>query len=258
MKTKLLFALIFCVFSLLESHSQSRFDYYVAAPAGLSLREEPNQKSKRLELIPYGTELTSISFAHVYPAQFGIDTIDGYESSWIEVQYNEKSGYVFAGYVLPVSPPAELDKTLKNYLTRIFGQPVYRDSFPNTYKFDNDGIYGINYRDLYKTGEIFLTASMEEAWEYSLTDINLGFSQAYLWFYLMEQKLIEGQHVLPKINYPLKDVYNDSLSIKHGKDFHFWQGDELDVRLVDWSTYTQYVRFIGQNGRITIIWGGHL
>jgi hypothetical protein len=234
--------------------AQATRTLYCAAPSGLSLRAEPNPNSQRIDLIPYGTALENRVNDYGWPETFNPGVIDGYESNWIKVTYKNNTGYVFEGYTLPYSPPAETDGDLLHYLHRILGKPAFRDSFPNTYVFDNGGEYGMNYRVLYTTGEIYLVAAMEEAWEFSLIDLNITFNQAYLWLFLVEEKLQDKMHTLPSIQYPAKDVHNDTLSIVHGQDL--FKGTELEIERL--AGYTKYVRIISQNGRITIIYGGHV
>lgn len=250
----------FIVLSVSGLYAQKNPNFYVAAPSGLSLREEPNQQSKRLELIPYGTFIESIlKDEWGWPMAFNEDTIDGYANHWIQIIYNHQEGYIYRGFLLPVSPPDKTDKNLVNYIHRIWNKPTYRDSFPNNYKFDNGGEYGINYRDLFKTGEIFLTAALEEAWENSFLNLkDFNFQQAYLWFYLIEEYLLENRHILPALKYPYKNIENDSIKVINKSDFLFMEGGEMEIFKSSKSSFTEYVKFLYQNGHITIIWGGHI
>src|SRR5687768_2812469 len=102
--------LFFCLITISFLFGQKNQTFYVAAPAGLSLREEPNKDSKRLELLPYGTQLENVTRnEYGWAESFNHEVIDGYESEWIQIKYNNKTGYLFKGFTLPVPTPASTD-----------------------------------------------------------------------------------------------------------------------------------------------------
>jgi|SRR5688572_25733231 len=235
---------------------QTKRVFYVAAPSGLSLRKEPNKDSEKLALIPYGIKLDSVLYEHGYPKYFNSTTIDGYEDDWIKVYYNKKWGFVFLGYVLPLEPPPVQRMSLDSYLAKVWGNPNYIDSFPNSYRFDNGYFYGTNDRFIYRQGGIHLIASLEEAAEESLINVDMSLQQAYLWYHLMELYVFENTRPITTMHYPLVEIKNDSLTVRHFSKDEFLKGQEMEIHKVD--GYVHYLRIFVHNGRVTIIWGSHI
>ncbi len=252
----LMFKFICLFFSSIAFLSAQRNQtLFVATPSGLSLREQPNKESKRIELLPYGFLIENIAKdENGWPKSYNPQTIDGYESDWIKVTYNGHTGYIFRGYTIPIPPPKESDTSLLKYINRVWSQPVFVDSFPNTYQFDNDAVIGINYRYLFNSGEIFLVASLEEAHENSIVNLNMTVQQAYLWFYLVQKHFFSWEVVYENITFPTKNIENDSIVIKIRQNDSF--GQELEINAMKGAFY--YAKFQYQNGRINLIWGGHI
>ncbi|MFT3682373.1 MAG: SH3 domain-containing protein [Ferruginibacter sp.] len=123
----------FLFFFLLTSYQVfAQQNYYAAARAGLSIREQASTESKVVDKIPYGTKLelvkdsaTSIMFSS-----------EGFSGHWWKVKYNDKTGYVVNIYVLPAVPPKATAKTIEDYFKEIsdpYGKPLeLKENFVNT------------------------------------------------------------------------------------------------------------------------------
>src|SRR6478609_5441606 len=89
----------------------NNYNYFAAAKAGLSMREQPNTNAKVLEKIPYGAKILTLTDT-IKPVAI---LTEGFNGWWWKVQYNNKIGYVVSSYVLPVAPPKAGTKTLQDY-----------------------------------------------------------------------------------------------------------------------------------------------
>lgn len=88
---------------------------YVAARAGLSMREKPGTTAKVIDKIPYGTP---IQLQENDGASQSIRT-EGLLGYWRKVSYKDKTGYILDSYLLPTPPPAAGIKDMKEYLAQI-------------------------------------------------------------------------------------------------------------------------------------------
>ena len=76
-------------------------DYmYVTAASGLSLREFSNLDSEKLAIMPYGTKLKVISLEENETMN-----VSGIKGGMNEVEYNNKRGFAFNGYLSTLFPP---------------------------------------------------------------------------------------------------------------------------------------------------------
>jgi len=102
---------------------------YVWAKNGLSLRAEPNKKSERIEIIPFGTRVKLSSTMYRYDSirlipkilnRHGKDNKELYISAnWIKVEVNGMTGYVFGAYlsrIQPIGLTDEYDYSLRQFL----------------------------------------------------------------------------------------------------------------------------------------------
>jgi ankyrin repeat protein len=71
---------------------------YVTPLEGLSLRIKPSLMSEKLDIIPFRTriEINEINNQH--------DVIDGIDNFWKKTMYNNKTGWVFGGYLTDRDP----------------------------------------------------------------------------------------------------------------------------------------------------------
>lgn len=75
---------------------------YVTAPSGLTLREHNNLNSEKLAVMPYGTKVKIIS-----PEENETMTVGGIKGGMHEVEFNQKTGYAFNGYLSKYFPPED-------------------------------------------------------------------------------------------------------------------------------------------------------
>lgn len=202
--------LVLGLFIFTNLYAGKRPVIYVAAPNGLSLREEPNSSSKRIELLAYGTKISNYNSTQ-------IDTIiDGYRGSWLRVALNGKDGYIFSGYTIPVIPPGPSVTSLSKFFIENFGEPVKMDSIIR-----NEG--DILKTVLYKKS-VFYQESYDFINEYSVINLNMSVQQAYLLFYLLEQNIPNligyQQKILPSF-YPDKKYKKDNIWVEASEYYEF-------------------------------------
>jgi hypothetical protein len=82
---------------------------YVTASSGLSLREFNNLNSERLAKMPYGTKVKVI-----VPENKLTMNVGGIRGGMNEVEFNQKKGFAFNGYLSKFFPP-ERDAKVKGY-----------------------------------------------------------------------------------------------------------------------------------------------
>ncbi len=73
---------------------------YVTAPSGLTLREFNNLNSEKLAVMPYGTKLKILA-----NEQNNTMTVGGINGGMNEVEYNNKTGFAFNGFLSKFFPP---------------------------------------------------------------------------------------------------------------------------------------------------------
>jgi hypothetical protein len=98
---------------------------YVTANSGLSLREFNNLNSERLGKMPYGTKVKVISSEKNLTMNVG-----GIRGGMNEVEFNQRKGFAFNGYLSKFFPP-ERDIKVKGYadeLQAYFPEVVYTES----------------------------------------------------------------------------------------------------------------------------------
>lgn len=84
---------------------------FVVAHSGLSLRAEPGSHNELITIIPYG-EVVQILAPDSTQLQESINWVSG---QWIPVHYNGHVGYVFDGYLSPLTLPSySFEKTQSN------------------------------------------------------------------------------------------------------------------------------------------------
>ena len=82
---------------------------YVTASSGLSLREYNNLNSDRLAKMPYGTKVKVIVTENKLTMNVG-----GIKGGMNEIEFNQKKGFAFNGYLSKFFPP-ETDIKVKGY-----------------------------------------------------------------------------------------------------------------------------------------------
>jgi hypothetical protein len=244
MKRKSILFLFFIFITLGTVFSQSYTPIYVAAPNGLSLRENADQSSKKLDLIPYGTKLDPISYAQLYV------NIDGHRNQWIKISHNKKQGYIFGGYTLPFPVPQNnKHKDVMDYLNNIFGSPLLFDSISPPAIDGNFTYY--HYTAYYRNAVIYTYAPGYEQHDCSIINNELTIEQAYLFMCLLDRSfdLTDSRYSNEKVelntSFPEKNTaywkYTIALDPNGG---------------ISINTEHYYIKVFYLNGNTAISWGG--
>lgn len=104
--------IFFLLFSGLYTGIQAQG--YVGVKSGLNLREYGDPQSKVLVIVPYGTHIESVS-----KESYGGATMDGMKGDWRKITYNEKTGYIFDGFLLP-APLPENNLSLDDHIAKTY------------------------------------------------------------------------------------------------------------------------------------------
>ena len=103
--------------ALAEKETETTPDFlYVTASSGLTLREHNNLNSEKLGVMPYGTKVKVIA-----PEDEETMNIGGIKGGMHQIEYNQKTGYAFNGYLSKFFPPEE-DIKAKIYAEDLKGQ----------------------------------------------------------------------------------------------------------------------------------------
>lgn len=102
-----------------ELHDKEGFLYFgVDTPKGINLREEPSQKSKTIDFLPFDTMGEVIKWNE---KEESIQTKKGF---WIQINFNERKGWVFSGFLT-------IDKSLEKIKERTGGAYSELDFYRN-------------------------------------------------------------------------------------------------------------------------------
>jgi hypothetical protein len=194
--------------------------------------------------LAYGTKITNYTYEST-----DVEKIDGYEGRWVKAFTTDgKQGYIYDGYTLPFRPPND-QEGFADYLKSIAGPVIFVDSIvPNGINDDYDRKYITHY----KSGMIFIEANMYEAYECSLLNLEISIYQGYLLYYLMEEKLWGRNHLVDKINFPVKNIDSDTLTISVDPTY----GHGIEINRIEGSF--SYLKVFYQNGSITLCWGSYI
>ncbi|MCL1865314.1 MAG: SH3 domain-containing protein [Spirochaetes bacterium] len=119
MKKKILFssisATLVCFISLLvlSTHSVNAAegdDKYVAPKSGLNLRSNPDKSSKIITLIPFGAKVT------IEKSEGDEIFLDGRYGKWVNVKYDNKTGWVFGGFLCDFKPDTVIKPVVDYYM----------------------------------------------------------------------------------------------------------------------------------------------
>lgn len=100
---------------------------YVTAVSGLTLREHPNLQSAKLAVMPLGTKVLIVNAEGKTTMNVG-----GIDGAMDEVEYNNKKGFVFNGFLSKFYPPGET-AVAKNYSEEL------KKDFPSVEYSEADG-----------------------------------------------------------------------------------------------------------------------
>lgn len=93
--------------------AQTATQFYVMAPNGLSLRQDNNLQSKRLAVMPFGSEVLLIDDD---PGQ--TITIDHIQAHLAPAFFNTQKGYCFDGYLSPIPLPKK-EQSAREYIAAL-------------------------------------------------------------------------------------------------------------------------------------------
>jgi hypothetical protein len=234
--------LFFIILLSSQVFGQSNPNLYIAALKGLSLRESPSKESKRIKLLSYGTMIAS----YVIPEGKTV-TIDGYPGKWIDIPTQDgKSTYVFDGYTLPFKVPQK--ENFMRYLIGTFGNIVLHDSVVKT---NMEADYELKHTYTFSSGVVYKDASYYEAYEGTLENLDLSVQKAYLFYFLIEENIFGGYHLLNKIDFPTLSSESDTLSIQLNQK-------DRDLFIERINGGTSYLIITRKNGKVNICWGGYV
>jgi hypothetical protein len=90
-------------------------DCYVAYSTGINMRKTPSLKAELIGKIPYST-LLKIEDKKIDTVPVIVEGMTGY---WVEVNYQNKKGYVLNCYLIHVVPPKKGTKKMSDYLLQL-------------------------------------------------------------------------------------------------------------------------------------------
>ena len=102
-----------------ELHDKEGFFYFgVDTSKGINFREEPNQKSKTIDFLPFDT------MGEVLKWNEKEETIQNKKGFWIQINFNKRNGWVFSGFLT-------IDKSLEKIKERTGGAYSELDFYRN-------------------------------------------------------------------------------------------------------------------------------
>lgn len=116
------------------SAKENSLFYSVDAKAGLFLRSEPNRSSEKILLMPYK------SSGKIIGIQREFSVIEKIRAPWLKIEYKDKVGWAFAGYIRVFTTESERDEFLKQ-----------RDAFETDKFLETDKLNSAEVSDLFKT-----------------------------------------------------------------------------------------------------------
>lgn len=190
---------LFLVFACLLSGT-AQTEQYVWAPSGLSLRTAGYTEAEKIGVIPYGeaVELTgklgnaiSLPVFKAFKTELYGDEIQSHNwdltDAYVEVIYNGKTGWIFAGYLFRLPPPKAGDiPNIFSWLETVAGTPdtlltieMSEISFQN--RTITQYAHGITCTSEYGEG------GGETTWSFPLGSLNDGYLISEVFFNLSEQ-----------------------------------------------------------------------
>lgn len=87
-------------------------ELYVTAISGLNVRSEPSISSTRMGKLEYASKVEVLEYLDdKLTVQDHSGPVHGY---WVRIKYKLKDGYVFSGFLTPISFPKQLDVKFEN------------------------------------------------------------------------------------------------------------------------------------------------
>lgn len=92
-KSLLCLMLLICLIMSIFAQNIITNDYYVCDLFGTYLRSEPNIKSEKLGIIPFKQKVNVLKQDNI------LDMVNSIKNYWYFIEYREKKGWVFGGYL---------------------------------------------------------------------------------------------------------------------------------------------------------------
>ncbi len=167
--TFIILILIFCKISI----GQPTDTLFVYSTSGVWLREKPSINSEKILLIPYRSVINK-------PID-NIDTIStiGWTTdNWIRIKFDNKSGYVFKGFLSSLKFPTECDQkeyiNIRTYIHNHYFKNTNVDSAWTTNRYGTGK--HLTYTYIYSDSIIFEDHISMDGWCYKLISRNHNFN----------------------------------------------------------------------------------
>jgi Bacterial SH3 domain len=205
-------------------HAQTKPDQYVFAAGGLTLRQKPDLKSKKVKHLPFGTGV--VLKANKHPDEHQTEIFTGYKvkGRWLKVKVDSLEGYVLSAFLSDLKPPKVEEEE---------GMKADRDMFDHYYRQNSqpkgDRVYGKIengevYTQKYRDGASLEVRRFEGGSMRTLTfNDNTSLTEAYLisrhlWFGEKQVKGLTYDAVKKRIACESMDGLTTlSLEIKNGR-----------------------------------------
>jgi hypothetical protein len=121
--------LVFFILLFVGQYCLAQNQYIVLAERGLNVRESPDRNSKILAYLPYGKVVNSSVYGYHFDESSlppGVcDTIDSIIGNWIDVQYDNISGYAFSPFLYVFNDLYKIDTLTEDSPIKITKEGFY-------------------------------------------------------------------------------------------------------------------------------------
>lgn len=102
-------------------------DHIVLKENGINLMEKPNDSSKVLKHLPFGTIIKCWPYSGTFKYEFGIpDTIENISGYWLRTLFDNLTGYVFSPYVYINNEWLKVDTVINESTIRLASEGYFR------------------------------------------------------------------------------------------------------------------------------------
>jgi Bacterial SH3 domain len=219
-------ALLLCsfLFSIaLHAQTKTKPDQYVLAAGGLTLRQKPDLKSKKVKHLPFGTGI--VLKANKHPDEHQTEIFTGYKvkGRWLKVQVDTLEGYVLSAFLSDLKPPQEEAEGM-NADIDVFDHFYRQNSQPKGDRVYGKVEVGEVYTQKYKDGASLEVRRFEGGSMRTLTfNSNTSLTEAYLisrhlWFGEKQVKGLTYDAVKKRIACEsMNGLTTLSLEVKNGR-----------------------------------------
>jgi len=189
--------------------------------SGIKLRDKPG--GSVIQSIPYAAKVTTLEGKN---NNFPV-TVEGIKGAWVKVNFNDKIGYVFDGFLSRLPAPSLTDANLRAYVKREF--KVLSEDLPLAYLTTNDlGASGNTVLFLEWNGQ---KCAYENHFYYegggeSLSIPGVSMEEAYLLIRIIEREAYE--YALKEMEHP-EDFDNRPYTefILNGTSYYYQEGGSI-------------------------------